>query len=116
MLSPKLQQQLRMKVIHRVQRSPVPGPFENDDGFKTFPRSVQCSSTVIQIAYVTRDVKRLSVCMFLMTKTSETKSQNLWSLIKNCELFEISSAVRHSIIVGCSCAIAMNVTTSIKQV
>ena len=41
---------------------------------------------------------------------------SLWSLIKNCEFFEISSAVMHSIIVGCSGAIAMNLTTSIKQV
>ena len=40
----------------------------------------------------------------------------LWTLVNNGEFFQISSAMMHAIIVGCSGAIAMNLTVCKKQV
>ena len=40
----------------------------------------------------------------------------LWTLVKNGEFFQISSAMMHAIIVGCSGAIAMNLTVCKRQV
>ena len=39
-----------------------------------------------------------------------------WALVKNCEFFQISSAMMHAIVVGSSGAIAMNLTVCQKQV
>ena len=41
---------------------------------------------------------------------------DLWTLVKNCECFQISSAMMHAIVVGNSGAIAMNLTLCKKQV
>ena len=42
----------------------------------------------------------------------------LWTLAKKCEFCQISSAVTHATIVGCTCfgAIAMDLTACNKQV
>ena len=40
---------------------------------------------------------------------------DLWTLVKNCEFFQISSAMMHKIIVGCSGAVAVNLTVCKKQ-
>ena len=48
--------------------------------------------------------------------TKGGNSPDLWALVKNCEFFQISSAMMHAIVVGSSGAAAMYLALCKKQV
>ena len=60
--------------------------------------------------------KNSSSIFLKLGKLNRKGIPDLWTLVKNCEFFQISSAMMHTIIIGCSGAIAMNLTVCEKQV
>ena len=77
----------------------------------------KCAALPIQCDYF---IKNFSSLYLKLGKTCQRSDCNrkgipdLWALVKNCEFFQISSAMMHAIVVGSSGAIAMNCICSLN--